>query len=76
VSWVGHGRIAIRSPGRLNEVTIVQMIGIGHVAVGSIGSGPAVQTVAGMGWVVRRDAVAAGRGVRGRLVRLVVAAVG
>jgi hypothetical protein len=43
----GHGSRTIRSPGALNELTILVRIAVGHVASGSMG--PQAHTVAGIG---------------------------
>src|SRR5262249_38404229 len=51
-SWdvaVGQGIRTTRSPGWLNEVTILVRMGAGQVASGSTGVGPHAQTVAGIG---------------------------
>ncbi|WP_431909929.1 hypothetical protein [Amycolatopsis thermoflava] len=47
-----------RAPGTVSVVVMVSTIGTGHCSCASIGSGPDVQTVAGIGTAVRaRDAV-------------------
>jgi hypothetical protein len=46
---VGQGSSSTRSPGLLNEVTILVTMGVGQVASGSMGVSPHAQTVAGVG---------------------------
>ena len=62
---VGRGSTTTRSPGSLNEVTILARSAVGHGVSGSMGVGPQAQTVAGVG------AVKAVRGRVGVLVRRV-----
>jgi hypothetical protein len=75
---LGQGSSATRPPGSLNAPTIFSTIGVGQAASRSIGTGPAVHTVAGVGVEVDprdREGTLAEPGLAG-LTLVVVEAVG
>jgi hypothetical protein len=75
---VGHGSSTTCPPGLLNEVTILPRIDVGQTESRSIGTGPAVHTVAGVGvdFEPRERAVAPAEPGLARLTLVVVEAVG
>ncbi|MFC7617308.1 hypothetical protein ACFQV2_31680 [Actinokineospora soli] len=80
-SGVGQSSSTTRSAGLLNEVTIRSTRAAGHVASRSIGAGPAVQTVAGVGVEAdprerERPVLAVGFAGLAGLTRVLVGAVG